>query len=73
MLNPETFLYNTGPITSLDDENFNRRQFYSVSRSGGRHGRGRRRDEVLAERLASPPCNIGFRSTPDYPDLAAMA
>ena len=47
VLNPETFLYNTGPITSLDDENFNRRQFSSVSRSGGRHGRGRRRDAGL--------------------------
>ncbi len=30
--NPDTFLYNTGPITSLDNPNFNRRQFYSVSR-----------------------------------------
>src|SRR5579859_8126435 len=30
--NPDTFLYNTGPITSLNSPNFNRRQFYSVSR-----------------------------------------
>src|SRR5215467_6048132 len=27
--NANTFLYNTGPIASLDDPNFNRRQFYS--------------------------------------------
>ncbi len=73
VINPETFLYNTGPITSLDDENFNRRQFYSVSRSAGRRGKQRGRGEVLAKRLASPPCNVGFRSTPDYPGLAAMA
>src|SRR5215470_3489218 len=28
---PNTFLYNTGPISSLDDPNFNKRQFYSVT------------------------------------------
>ncbi len=30
--NPNTFLYNTGPITSIDSPNWNRRQFYSVTR-----------------------------------------
>ncbi len=30
--NPDTFLYNTGPITSLDSPNWNRRQFYDVTR-----------------------------------------
>ena len=29
--NPNTFLYNTGPIASLDSPNFNRRQTYSVT------------------------------------------
>ncbi len=29
--NPNTFLYNTGPITSNDSPNFNRRQTYSVT------------------------------------------
>src|SRR5579863_5265830 len=29
---PDTFLYNTGPILSLDSPNWNRRQFYSVTR-----------------------------------------
>ncbi len=29
--NPNTFLYNTGPITSLDDADFNVRQTYTVS------------------------------------------
>src|SRR3954467_36963 len=28
--NPNTFLYNTGPIRTLDSPNWNRRQFYSV-------------------------------------------
>src|SRR3954451_1042614 len=33
--NPNTFLYNTGPIASLTDANWNRRQYYSVSRQDG--------------------------------------
>ena len=35
--NPETFLYNTGPIQSLDSPNWNRRQSYDVSMSGADH------------------------------------
>src|SRR5882762_5610477 len=30
--NPDTFLYNTGPIQSLTDQNWNRRQFYTLHR-----------------------------------------
>src|ERR1700755_260514 len=38
--NPDTFLYNTGPIDSLDSPSWNRRQFYTVTRvaHGRRHG-----------------------------------
>ena len=32
--NPDTFLYNTGPISSLDDPNWNKRQFYSRDEGG---------------------------------------
>ena len=32
--NPNTFLYNTGPITSLDDPNWNRPQTYTSRASG---------------------------------------
>src|SRR3954465_2990528 len=35
--NTNTFLYNTGPIASLDDPNWNRRQFYTVTRGDRRH------------------------------------
>ena len=35
--NPNTFLYNTGPIGSLTDPNWNIRQFYSVTRIEGNH------------------------------------
>src|SRR3954468_20230840 len=30
--NPNTFLYNSGPVASLDDKNWNVRQYYSVTR-----------------------------------------
>src|SRR5918911_2666304 len=33
--NPNTFLYNTGPITTLNSPNWNKRQFYSVTRVEG--------------------------------------
>jgi hypothetical protein len=66
--NEDTFLYNTGPIGSLTDPNWNKRQLYSVSvvRSNGP-------GKVLAKDLACPPCNIGPRSTPNYDSLAAAA
>jgi Domain of unknown function (DUF4331) len=64
---PDTFLYNTGPITSLSSPNWNRRQSYDVAVvSGGSYS-------VLGSGLACPPCNIGPLSTPDYQGLAAAA
>src|SRR3954451_3592057 len=73
--NEDTFLYNTGPISSLTDPSWNKRQLYSVSvvRSHGRDSDDVRRGKVLAKDLACPPCNIGPRSTPNYDDLAAAA
>jgi hypothetical protein len=65
--NDDTFLYNTGPIGSLDSTNWNRRQFYSVTRVSGDDS------DVLASGLTCPPCNIGPRSTPDYAGLAGAA
>jgi hypothetical protein len=63
---PDTFLYNTGPIQSIDSQNWNRRQFYSVTRWAD--GRA----QQLASGLACPPCNIGPLSTPNYDTLAAQ-
>jgi len=70
--NPETFLYNTGPITSLGDPNWNRPQTYSVTLVRGGPGRSER-SEVLGTGLPTPPDNIGPRSTPNYEALAAAA
>src|SRR5438067_2828844 len=66
--NEDTFLYNTGPIGSLTDPNWNKRQLYSV-----RAVRSGKPGKVIAKDLACPPCNIGPRSTPDYDSLAAAA
>jgi hypothetical protein len=60
VLNPDTFLYNTGQITVLNDPHWNRPQFYSVTQVKGDQS------SLLGEKLACPPCNIGPRSTPNY-------
>ena len=66
--NDNTFLYNTGPIKTIDDQNWNRPQFYSVRRVE-RNGGSR----LLGDNLPVPPVNIGPRSTPDYTKLAGQA
>jgi hypothetical protein len=68
VLNGNTFLYNTGPITSLTDPDWNVRQTYSVTRVDGKG-----KSEVLGENLPTPPVNIGPRSTPAYDSLANAA
>jgi len=67
VMNQGTFLYNTGPITSLTDSTWNVRQTYTVTRidSKGSH--------VLGKNLPCPPVNIGPRSTPNYGKLARDA
>jgi Domain of unknown function (DUF4331) len=66
--NKNTFLYNTGPIGSLGDTNWNRPQFYSVTKWV--RGKG---TEVLGTGLPTPPVNIGPRSTPDYARFTSQA
>jgi Domain of unknown function (DUF4331) len=65
--NPNSFLYNSGPIDSLDSPNLNVRQTYTLS-----EGRGGVLTEV-ASGLMTPPVNIGPKSTPDYEALADEA
>jgi hypothetical protein len=64
---PGTFLYNTGPIASLTDKTWNKRQSYTVTRLD------QGAPTVLGSGLACPPCNIGPRSTPNYERLAQQA
>ncbi len=64
--NPNTFLFNTGPITDLGTSNWNLRQTYNVARC----------DDVGCAHqgwgVVAPP-NIGPRSTPNYDALANSA
>jgi hypothetical protein len=64
---PDTFLYNVGPILSLDSPNWNNRQFYTV----GTYKNGQYKQ--IASDLACPPCHIGPLSTPHYGNLARQA
>jgi len=66
---PESFLYNVGPIESLSSSNWNRVQTYSVTRIDLPSGQA----TVLGSDLPCPPCNIGPLSTPNYASLAQAA
>jgi hypothetical protein len=61
--NNATFLYNTGPIESLDSPNLNMWQTYTVEEIIDGNA------TVIAEGLPVPPTNIGPKSTPDYDSL----
>ena len=63
----DTFLYNTGQITSLKDTTWNRKQFYSVTR------RENGSSKILGRGLACPPCNVGKNSIPNYASLTDQA
>jgi len=63
-INPNTYLYNTGPVMSLNDEHLNFRQYYSVTRVAGKQSKS------LGDNFQGAPANIGPRSTPDYAKLA---
>lgn len=69
--NANTFLYNTGPVLTLDSANLNFRQFYTVNRITGarRTGSG----ASLGSQFQVAPANIGPKSTPDYAALANAA
>src|SRR5216117_2799554 len=69
--NPATFLYNTGPIGSLTDPNWNVRQMYSVTKVVGPRRTGS--STLLGSDLPTPPVRIGPRSTPDYASLTDAA
>ncbi len=65
--NPNTFLYNTGPITKLDDSTWNSAQTYTVTRT--KNGTS----TVLGSNLTMPPDYVGNKSVPDYNALAQAA
>ncbi len=73
--NPNTFLYNTGRISSLNDADWNRRQYISVTETwaqGAQPKNTPRVNRLLRNRLTAP-VNIGSKSTPRYGDLSDSA
>ncbi len=66
--NGETFLYNTGELTSIDDADYNFRQTYSVTRVDSTTGMS----TVLTDGVLVPPDYVGQHSIPNYGSLAAM-
>ena len=66
--NPNTFLYNTGPVTSLDDQDLNFYQTYDlVKKVPGRAATMLVDDGVVA------PNNVGGASMPDFTALSDAA
>jgi hypothetical protein len=66
-----TFLYNTGPITSLSDPDWQQRQTYKVTEvvSYGSNVT----TNTLKTGILTPPSNIGSKSTPNYQALVDEA
>jgi len=64
----DTFLYNTGVVTTIDDPDLNFRQFYdlTVSRDGGAF------TSVATDKPVAPS-HVGPKSMPDYNALRAAA
>lgn len=72
--NGETFLYNTGPITSINDSALNVKQFYNLYKAT-RNDQGEKQVELVAEGAPVAPWYVGDRSFPDgsYEGIAQQA
>jgi hypothetical protein len=64
-----TFLYNTGPVTSLWDKDLNFRQTYTLTR----WKEGQWKPHVIAKRVPVAPSFVGDASMPDYQSLRDAA
>ena len=62
--NPDTFLYNTGPVTSLDDPDLNSFQTYDLKRIDVGDGA-----TLLVDDAPVVPSDVGAASMPDYEAL----
>lgn len=71
--NKKTFLYNTGPISSPTDPNWNRPQTYTLTQLTRERPGHPATTHVLGRNLSCPPVNVGVHSTPNYPDIAAQS
>jgi len=60
--NANTFLYNTGPVTSLDDPDLNFTQTYDLIRINRDSGK----KKTVVDNAMSAPSNVGAASMPNY-------
>jgi Domain of unknown function (DUF4331) len=67
VVDPNTFLYNTGPVASFSDDTLNVKQTYTITKvvDGS--------ETEIASGLPVAPYNVGPASMPDYEALAAEA
>ena len=66
--NPNTFLYNTNQVTSVDDPDLNRKQTYNITEVRGKTS------TVIGKDIPTAPAYVGaLRSTPNYRATAAGA
>ena len=65
---PTTFLYNVNQITTLNDPDWNRQQFYTVTEQTATSG-----STIIVGNKSAAPVNIGEKSTPNYQSLADAA
>jgi hypothetical protein len=72
--NGETFLYNTGPITSINDSALNVKQFYNLYKAT-RDDKGEKKVELVVEGAPVAPWYVGDRSFADgsYEGIAQQA
>ncbi|MFI6286232.1 DUF4331 domain-containing protein [Streptomyces sp. NPDC051018] len=70
--NGDTFLYNTGPVTSLDDPDLNVGQTYDIDLLRMRHHRVHSTTKI-ADDVRVAPSNVGKASMPRYADLRDQA
>jgi hypothetical protein len=65
--NTDTFLYNTGQVTGLNDPDLNFRQRYTLTKTENGH------TKTLVRGAPVAPSNVGAASMPDYPSLSNAA
>lgn len=70
--NKNTFLYNTGPVDSLDDPDLNVTQTYDLDVIKLRHQKLVAKTR-LADHVPVAPSNVGKASMPDYAKLRSQA
>ncbi|MFJ4789434.1 DUF4331 domain-containing protein [Streptomyces sp. NPDC088794] len=70
--NKKTFLYNTGPVTSLTDPDLNITQSYDIDLIRLKHGKQSYKARI-ADDIPAAPSNVGKASMPDYAKLRSQA